>query len=279
MSDVAAGASRNFVVPAVGYDRLMGRYLPTLAPAFVDAAGVRPGMRVLDVGCGPGGLTRELMARLGADAVAAIDPSPPFVAACQERNPGVDVRLGSAEDLPYDDDEFDAALASLVVGFMTDARAGVREMVRVTRPGGVVAACFWDRTGMPTLRTFWAAAASLGGDVDGEPQRPGTAEGDIAALLDRAGALQIEQGIVHAQAGYADFDDWWEPFTLGVGPAGAHYRALDEAGRIALRRATFEELGRPQGPFTLEARAWFARGVVAGAPGQEPLGRGGVAER
>ncbi len=263
MTDDAGGTGQNFVVPADAYDRLMGRYLPTLAPAFADAAGIRAGMRVLDVGCGPGGLTTELVARVGAGAVAAVDPSAPFVSACQARNPRVDVRLASAEDLPFGDRAFDAALSSLVVGFMADADAGAREMVRVTRPGGVVAACFWDRAGMPTLRTFWAAAASLDHSVAGEPARLGTAEGDIAALLERAGAVDIEQGTVSARADYADFEDWWSAFTLGVGPAGAHYRSLDDAGRAALRAAASDALGRPTGPFALEARAWFARGVVA----------------
>jgi SAM-dependent methyltransferase len=263
MTDAAPGAVPSFVVPADAYDRLMGRYLPTLAPAFADAAGIRAGMRVLDVGCGPGGLTTELAARVGADAVAAVDPSEPFVAACRARNPGVDVQLASAEDLPFDDGTFDAAVASLVVGFLSDPDAGAREMVRVTRPGGVVAACFWDRAGMPALRTFWAAAASLDDGVAGEPGRLGTAEGDIPALLERAGVVGIEQGTVSARAEYVDFEDWWSPFTLGVGPAGAHYRALDDDGRAALRAATSDALGRPTGPFTLEARAWFARGVVA----------------
>jgi SAM-dependent methyltransferase len=247
MTDTTSGACQDFVVPADAYDRLMGRYLPTLAPAFADAAGIQAGMRVRDVGCGPGGLTTELAARVGA---------------CQARNPGVDARLAFAEDLPFDDGAFDAALASLVVGFMADADAGAREMLRVTRPGGVVAACFWDRAGMPTLRTFWAAAASLDESVDGEPGRLGTAEGDIAALLARAGAVEIEHGTVSASADYADVEDWWSAFTLGVGPAGAHYRSLDDDGRAALRAAAYDVLGRPTGPFTLEARAWFARGVV-----------------
>ena len=262
MTDPAADVCQNFVASADSYDRLMGRYLPSLAPAFADAAGIRPGMRVLDVGCGPGGLTQELVARVGADAVAGIDPSPPFVRACRERNPGVDVREGVAEALPFDDDSFDATVSSLVVGFLSDADAGVREMLRVTRPGGVVAACFWARTGMPALRTFWQAAASVDGRVASEPRRPGTEEGDIAALLDRAGAVAIHQGTVAAQARYANFDDWWEPFTLGIGPAGSHARSLDETQRDAVREAARAVLGAPTGPFTLEAHAWFARGVV-----------------
>ena len=131
MSQTAPGYAA-FVVPAEGYDRLVGRYLPTLAPEFANAAGVGEGMRVLDVGCGPGGLTRELVARVGADAVAAIDPSPPFVEACRVRLPGVDVQVGVAEQLPYPHAAFDATLACLVVGFMDDAATGVRDMARVT---------------------------------------------------------------------------------------------------------------------------------------------------
>ncbi len=262
MTRTVASQCPHFVVPAAGYDRLMGRYLPTLAPAFADAAGVRAGMRVLDVGCGPGGLTTELVARVGADAVAAIDSSPPFVRACQERNPGADVREGVAEALPFDDGTFDVTVSSLVVGFLDDAETAGREMLRVTRAGGVVAGCFWDRDGMPALRTFWRAAASLDARVDGDPRRLGDDEGDIAGLLARAGAVAIEQGMLPAEGVYADFDDWWEPFTLGVGPAGAYVRTLDDDRRAELRLAAHEALGRPVGPFTQQARAWYARGVA-----------------
>ena len=156
MSQTAPGGCPAFVVAAEGYDRLMGRYLPSLGPAFADAAGITGGLRVLDVGCGPGGLTGELARRTGAAAVAALDPSPPFVQACRERHPGVDVRIGVAEQLPFDDGEFDAALACLVVGFLSDAHAGIVEMSRVTRPGGTVAACFWDVANMPAIQTVLA---------------------------------------------------------------------------------------------------------------------------
>lgn len=144
-----------FRVPADAYDALIGRFLPTLAPAFADAAGVRAGMRALDVGCGPGGLTAELVRRLGPAAVSAIDPSLPFVQACRSRLPEIDAVVGTAEDLPFGDGQFDVALASLVVPFMTDPVAGVREMARVTVPGGAVALCFWDLARMPTIRTYW----------------------------------------------------------------------------------------------------------------------------
>src|SRR5438045_9082570 len=105
----------SFEVAGDKYDRFMGRYVVSLGPAFADAAGVAAGMRVLDVGCGPGGLTRELVARTGAERVAAIDPSPQFAAACGERFPGADVRDGGAAELPWPAATFDAALASLAI--------------------------------------------------------------------------------------------------------------------------------------------------------------------
>src|SRR4051812_32261226 len=140
----------------------MGRYSMPLAPLMADFAGVVPRQRVVDVGCGPGALTSELVRRAGADSVSAVDPSEPFVAAAKERHPGVDVRLASAEQLPFGDDEFDVSLAQLVVHFMADPVKGLGEMRRVTRPGGVVAACVWDHAGgTGPLSPFWEAAHEL----------------------------------------------------------------------------------------------------------------------
>lgn len=262
MTDTVPEVCNTFIVLADAYDRLMGRYLPTLAPAFAAAAGVTGTMRLLDVGCGPGGLTRELVARAGADSVAAVDPSPPFVEACRARNPGVDVRQAAAEQLPFADGSFDATLASLVVGFMTDAEAGVREMARVTTLGGTVAACFWDHAGMPSIQTFWTAAATIDAPRVGEVKRLGSSEGDLAALFAHAGLADIEEQTLTASAEYDGFEDWWVPFTLGVGPAGAYWQTLDSDQRTALRQVCAAMLGDPAGPFALEGRAWFARGVV-----------------
>lgn len=171
-----------FAAPAEQYDRFMGRYAPSLAAALIDAAEVTSGQRVCDVGCGPGGLTRELVARVGAANVAAIDPAPQFAAACRERNPGADVREGMAEQLPWATGEFDSTLSSLVIGFMRDPDLGVREMVRVTHPGGAVAACMWDiaNGGMTMLRLFWSAARQVDPGVEGESAMAGTTRGDIA---------------------------------------------------------------------------------------------------
>lgn len=211
-----------FVTPASDYDHFMGRYSATLVAGLVDEVGVTAGSKALDVGCGPGGLTGELVARLGPASVAAIDPAPQFVAACRERHPGVDVREGIAEDLPWSDGEFDVALSSLVIGFMADADRGLREMARVTRPGGRVAACMWDIAtgGMTMLATFWAAARRVDPDAAGESAMVGTKQGDIAQRMRRAGLLDVVDGRIYAHVDYADFDDFWKPFTLRVGPAG-----------------------------------------------------------
>ncbi|MBO0826512.1 MAG: class I SAM-dependent methyltransferase [Streptosporangiales bacterium] len=251
-----------FGAPAEHYDRFMGRYTPALASGLADAAGVRSGQRVLDVGCGPGGLTRELVERVGAANVAAVDPAPQFVAACGERNPGADVRVGAAERLPWADGRFDAALSCLVVGFMRDAGLGIREMARVTRPGGAVAACMWDvADGMTMLRTFWAAVGRVDSSAQGERRMAGTEKGDIASRFERAGLADVVDGVLTSHADYRDFDDFWEPFTLGVGPAGQYVAALPAEGRARVREACREAL--PTGPFTLDARAWYARGTVS----------------
>jgi SAM-dependent methyltransferase len=250
-----------FAAPAEHYDRFMGRYLPTLAVALADTAGVEPGMRVLDVGCGPGGLTVELARRVGAEKVAAIDPAAQFVAACRERNPGADVREGVAEALPWEDGSFDAALSSLVLAFMRDPDAGVAEMARVTRAGGTVAACMWDVAGggMTMLSTFWRAVKEVDPEAQGEARRAGTAEGDIEDRFRRAGLHDVTAGALTARAEYAGFDDFWEPFTFAVGPAGQHLSTLDDERRAHVREACRAAL--PDGPFTLDAKAWFARGT------------------
>lgn len=250
-----------FNVAAPAYDSFMGRYSRLLSPQLADLAGVRDGQRAIDVGCGPGALIAELVARLGADAVAAVDPSEPFVAAARQRHPGVDVQRASAEELPFPDDAFDTALAQLVVHFMTDPVAGLAQMARVTRPGGVVAACVWDHGGgKGPLSTFWAAARDLDPDVEDESQRPGTREGHLEELFGAAGLREISGTVLTADLEHATFDEWWEPFTLGVGPAGSFIAGLDPERAAALRDACRRRL--PAEPFVITARAWAVRGDV-----------------
>ncbi|GAA4483776.1 class I SAM-dependent methyltransferase [Rhodococcus olei] len=251
-----------FAAPAAQYDRFMGRYTESLAPLLADAAGVVAGQRVCDVGCGPGGLTRELAARVGAANVAAIDPAPQFAAACRQRAPGADVREGVAEQLPWADREFDATLSSLVIAFMADPDRGVREMARVTRPGGVVAACMWDLAteGMTMLHVFWSAVRRVDPGAVGEAALAGTADGDIAERFRRAGLADVTAGALTAHVDYTGFDDFWEPFTYAVGPAGQYLRSMSPVQRTGVRDACRAAL--PDGRFTLDARAWYATGRV-----------------
>ncbi len=251
----------SFAVPAEAYDAFMGRYSTQLASGFADFAGIQPGQRVLDVGCGPGALVAELVRRLGANAVAAADPSEPFVAAARQRHPGVDIRLAAAEELPFPDDAFDAALAQLVVHFMADPVAGVAEMARVTRPDGVVAACVWDfGGGRAPLSPFWRAARQLDPGVENESHLAGAREGHLAEVLAAAGLRDVKAGEVSCVREYAGFQEWWQPFTLGVGPAGAYARTLNQPALQALRERCHALL--PEGPFAVTAVAWAARGRV-----------------
>ena len=248
-----------FLVPAEAYGQFMGRFSEPLAPLFADACGVRAGQRVLDVGCGPGALTAELVRRLGPDAVTAIDPSPPFVEAAAARFPRVDVRAGVAEDLPFADATFDAALAQLVVQFMADPVQGLREMGRVTRPGGTVGACVWDHGGgQGQLSVFWRAARDLDPDSPSEADRARTSEGQLVELAEAAGLTQVEPGTVSVTVGFADLDEWWVPFTLGVGPVGDYLHGLDDDRRAALRERCGELL--PPAPFAVTGSAWSVVG-------------------
>jgi SAM-dependent methyltransferase len=253
-----------FDVAGGSYQRFMGRFSEKLSAPFADFAGVRAGsgMRVLDVGCGPGALTAELVDRLGADAVAGADPSEPFVAAVRERLPEVEIRQAPAEALPFDDGVFDAALAQLVVHFMRDGRAGVGEMARVTRAGGQVAVCVWDHGGgRGPLSLFWEVVSEVDPGARDEAGLLGSREGQLEELLGSVGLTDVESGELTVTRAYRSFDDWWEPYTLGVGPAGDYVRSVDDATRDQVMAACRARL--PEGEFSLDATAWAARGRVA----------------
>jgi len=252
----------SFTATGDAYDRFMGRYSRELAPRLVAFAGVADGMRALDVGCGSGLLTAALADRLGAANVAAADPSESLLEACAARVPGADVRHAPAEELPWPDASFDAVLSQLVLNFVADADAAVAEMRRVAAPGAILASCTWDYAGgMRMLHTFWDAAAEL------DPQAPvessmryRTAE-ELASLWERGGLDDVETGSLEVEVAYPSFDEYWEPFTLGVGPAGAYFASRDPAQREALRTGSFARLGSPAGPFSVTARAFAVRGT------------------
>jgi SAM-dependent methyltransferase len=250
----------SFEVVADAYGQFMGRYSEPLAESFVEFAGPRPGDRVLDVGCGPGALSARLVSSLGAAAVAAVDPSETFVAAARHRLPGVDVRLAVAEKLPFGDDTFDAALAQLVVHFMNDPVAGLNEMSRVTSPGGVVAGCVWDHAGDGSpLSHFWRAVNTLDPDAHDESGLAGAREGHLAELLSAAGLRDITSTALTVRVSFPSFDDWWAPFTLGVGPAGDYVQQLDRP-RLDLLKQRCASYFPATGPFEIAATAWAALG-------------------
>jgi SAM-dependent methyltransferase len=251
----------SFAVPAQAYDEFMGRFSGPLAVPFADLLDLQPGQRVLDVGCGPGALSLELVRRVGVGNVSAIDPMPAFTEALAERVPGLDVRVGPAEDLPFGDDAFDAAGAQLVVHFMGDPVAGLHEMARVTRPGGRVAACVWDyEQGGAPLAPFWRAVHEVDPDARGEVGLAGAREGQLAELFEAAGLADVRAGTVSTTVGFGSFEEWWRPYTYGVGPAGAYVAALDEDRRTAVARQCRALLG--EGPFEVTATAWSAVGVA-----------------
>ena len=254
--------AQSFLATGQAYDSYMGRYSRSLAAPFADAAGVGSGQSVLDIGCGPGALTGVLVERLGPASVSAVDPSPPFVAECRARHPGITIRDGRAEDLPFDDASFDRALAQLVLHFVTDPISFAGELRRVLRPDGVAAACVWDFAhGMQMLRLFWDAALVI------DPAAPDEArtlrfgrEGEISDWLATAGFTDVTETILEVSSTYASFEELWNGFLAGIGPAGSYCVGLAEQQRAALREELFHRLGSPTGSFSLDATARCATG-------------------
>jgi SAM-dependent methyltransferase len=247
------------------YDRHVGRYGGELAAGLIGVAGVEPGDRALDVGCGTGQLTVALAALVGGQNIAAVDPFEGVIAVCRSRVPDADVRVASAEALPFGEDEFDAVLAQLVVNLVDDPPGAVHEMARVARPGAVVAACFWDDEYMPLLRSYWDAVRSVAPkalvDIN-EQAQVGLANVEILReWWEGAGLQDISTGEFEVTADYHSFDDLWSPFEAGVGHSGAVYVSLDPVQQGAVRAEAHRRLGAPEGAFRLRAKVRTVRGT------------------
>jgi SAM-dependent methyltransferase len=244
---------------ADAYGSFMGRFAEPLAVLFADHARVTGRRRALDVGSGPGALTAGLVRRLGTSAVCAVEPSPTFAAALRQRLPGVAVSRADAEHLPFADGVFDLVTAQLVVHFMADPAGGLREMRRVACPGGTVAACVWDYGGgRGPASVLWQAAHELGWSAPDESDLPGVSEGHLVGLFAEAGLGDLRAEALTVAVSYPSFDDWWQPMTLGVGPAGTYVASLDADRRAALRRHCQKML--PAGPVEISASAWTVAG-------------------
>ena len=237
------------------YDNFMGRYSRGLAPLFADFVGVSSGTRALDVGAGTGALTAELLAR--GVAVVAADPSPEFVTVLRERFPDLEVEESPAESLPFGAGVFDVALAQLVVAFMTDAPAAIAEMARVAHR---VAVCMWGVAEVDMFAAIDRTAEAVGRSRAAEPRRYRTAQ-ELDDLLAPYG--EVSSAELDVAAGYRDFEEFWQAMDRGVGPAGQWLASLDPEAREHAREELARQLGSPQGPFELKARA-FAAAVTPG---------------
>lgn len=248
-----------------GYEHFMGRWSRRLAPLFVDFAGVTEGDRILDVGCGTGALT-VAAATVPSVRAVGVDPSTEFGQAAQRAgSERVRFEIGDASALPFPVSMFDRTLSMLVLNFVPDSTAALREMIRVTRPDGVVAAAVWDYSdGMKMLRVFWdeAVAADPTAAARDERRMPLCRRGELAALWRDVGLRDVEEAPLTIDMAFASFDDFWQPFLCGQGPAGVYVSTLPASGRDQLRARLRNRLGGAESGLTMMARAWAVRGVA-----------------
>jgi SAM-dependent methyltransferase len=254
---------------AEAYERFMGRWSRSLAPLLVRFAGVRDSDAVLDVGSGTGALAAAIASAAPAGRVVGIDPAAPYVAFAQAKraNGRISFEVGDAQQMRFQDGGFDRTLSLLVVNFIPDPQKAVREMRRVTRGGGTVAAAVWDyREGMEMLRVFWDAAIALrpGDDKADERHMPFSGRGELAALWRSQGLRDVVEEGLTIETRFTSFDDYWAPFTEKQGPAGAYVAGLPAAQREELRLRLRQRLlgSEPDRPFVMRARAWAVRGLV-----------------
>ena len=250
------------------YERYMGRWSRQLAPRFLEALSVPPARRWLDVGCGTGALAQAILDQCAPTSVIGADPSAGFLAAAKERlPPQVVLHQAAAHRLPLADASVDATVSALVLNFVPDAGAALREMVRVTVGSGLLAGCVWDYAQkMDLIRRYWDAAAELGLLAPGQDQGerfPICRPEALLAAFSGAGLAQVRVWPIEIEMRFADFDDYWQPFLGGQGPAPAHAMSLDEASRLRLRDRLAERIASSAaGGIVMAARAWAACGVV-----------------
>ncbi len=254
---------------AEAYERFMGRWSQRLAPLLVKFAGIQDGDAVLDVGSGTGVLARHIAAAAASSRITGVDPSATYIQFAQKWDPTtkVNFEVGDAQQLRFPDSTFDRTLASLMMNFTPDRTKALREMIRVTRPGGVVAAAVWDYgDGMEMLRIFWDEAVARDPAIGARDERhmPLSGKGELGAFWRENGLLEVEEQPLTVQLDFSSFDDFWTPFLAGQGPAGAHVASVSNEQRSELQRRLRRRLlgDGPDLPITLQARAWTVKGVV-----------------
>jgi SAM-dependent methyltransferase len=252
------------------YEQYVGRWSRQVAPRFLSWLNVPPRRRWLDVGCGTGALSAAILDGCSPLSVAGVEPSEGFLAKAREQLAGrVALRRGSAEQLPLEDGTVDVAVSGLVLNFVPDGRAALREMGRVTGPGGTIAAYVWDYAGkMELMRHFWDGAIELdpaAAKADEGVRFPLCRPDALQALFTGAGLRGIEVTSIDITTSFASFDEYWRPFLGGQGPAPAYAMGLDEKARAELRDRIRARLPlRADGSLSLIARSWAVRAAVPG---------------
>jgi SAM-dependent methyltransferase len=253
------------------YESYVGRWSRRVARQFVAELRAPAGWRWLDVGCGTGAVTGTVLAVAAPAAVLGLDASPEFLrhATAQVRDDRVSFRPGDAGALPVEGASFDAVVSGLVLNFLPDQPAAVREWRRAAAPGGLVAAYVWDYAGgMELIRRFWDAAVRLdpgAGVLDEASRFPRCAPRPLQELFRGAGLADVVVGSIDVPTVFAGFDDYWSPFLGGTGPAPAYVATLTDGERIALRESLRDRLRvHDDGSIALTARAWTVRGRVPG---------------
>ena len=263
------GVQQNFFAESAAYERFMGRWSRQVAPLLVQFADIRDGQPVLDVGSGTGALALAAAQVAPSAQITGVEPSASYVSNAQGRAPTERVRfaVGDAQALQIPDATFDRVVSLFVINFIPDRAKALREMIRVTRPDGVIAAAVWDYgDGMQMLRVFWDEAVALdpAAVARDEGNMPLCRSGELTALWREHGLAQVEERPLTIRMSFSSFEDYWEPFLGGQGPAGAYVASLTAARRDALRNRIRQRLvgDGPDRPIQLEARAWAVKGVT-----------------
>jgi SAM-dependent methyltransferase len=266
-----ASGSTYHATDGEAYEVFLGRWTRRLSEPLLDFAGFRTDGRLLDIGCGTGGMARAMAARWPARDVIGIDIATPYIAFAQSQGGPANLHfeVADAVRLPYADASFDGAAAQLVLNFVPDPLAALHEMQRVIVPGGSVVAAVWDfRGGLVYQRIFWDTAAGV--DAGASVARDKLFSGALALpdglprLFETAGLDRIERTSITIRMDYANFDDYWKPLCGGQGPVGTYLVGLAPDLRVCIEEAVARAYrsGAPDGPRSLTATAWAARGEV-----------------